>query len=75
MRPNDAAAPKILQEPDDLHVYVNELMKSSENEQNEENFWFSTLRNPGNEEDHTTIQRRLFKKVRELIKKDELRPT
>ena len=30
MRPIAAAALKILQEPDDTHIYVNELMKSSE---------------------------------------------
>ena len=41
-------------------------MKSSENEQNEEN--------PGNDEEHTPIQRRIIKEVRELIEKGELDP-
>ena len=31
IRPIDAAALKLLQDPDDTHMYVNELMKSSEN--------------------------------------------
>ena len=34
-------------------MYVNELMKSNENEQISENFWFPTPENPGNEEEHT----------------------
>ena len=57
IRPIDAAALTLLQDPDDTHMYVNELMKSSENEQNNENFWFPTLENPRNEEEHTPIQR------------------
>ena len=37
MRPIDAAPVKLLQDPNDTHMYVNELMKSKENEQNDEN--------------------------------------
>ena len=56
IRPIDAAALKLLQDPDDTHMYVNELMKFSENEQIGENFWFPTPENPGNEEEeHTPI--------------------
>ena len=75
IRPVDAAALKLLQDPDDTHMYVSELMKSSENEQNGENFWFPTPENPGNEEEHTPIQRRILKEIRELIKEEELEPT
>ena len=75
MRPIDAPALKLLQDPDDTHVYVNELMKSSKHEQNNEIFWFPTPENRGTEEEHTPIQRRILKEIREFIKKEELDPT
>ena len=50
-------------------------MKFNENEQNVENFWFPTPENPGNEDEHTPIQRRILKEIRELVKKEELDPT
>ena len=75
IRPIDGAALKLLQDPDDTHMYVNELMKSSENEQSGEKFWFPTPENPGNEEEHTPIQGRILEEIRELIKKEELDPT
>ena len=56
-------------------MYVNELMKSGETEQNDQNLWFPTPENPGNEDEHTPIQRRILKEIRELIKKEELDPT
>ena len=75
IRPIDAAVLELLSDPDDTHMYVNELMKTSEREQNGENFWFPTPENPGTEEEHTPIQRRILKEVRELIKNEELDPT
>ena len=75
IKPVDAAALKLLQDPDDTHMYVNELMKSKENEQNDEILWFPTTENPGNEEEHKPIQQRILKEIRELIKKEELAPT
>ena len=72
IRPVDHAAPKILQDPDHIHIYVN---KSSGNEQNDENFWFLTPENPRNEDEHTRIQRRILKETRELVKKEGLDPT
>ena len=56
-------------------MYVNELMKSNETEQSDENLWFPKPENPGHEEEHTPIQRRILKEIRELIKKEELDPT
>ena len=56
-------------------MYVNELMKSNENEQDDKNFWFPTPENPGNEAEHTPIQRRILKEIRELVEKKELDPT
>ena len=75
IRPVDAAALKLLEDPDDTLLYVSELMKSNETEQSDENLWFPTPENPGNEEEHTPIQRRILKEIRELIKKEELDPT
>ena len=71
MKRIDAAALKILQEPDDTHMYVNELMKSSENEQIEEPFWFPTPEKQDNDHEHTPIQRPMLKETRELNKKEE----
>ena len=73
--PVDVATLTTLQDPDDTHMYVNELMKSTNNEQNDENLWFPTPENPGNEDEHTPIQRRILKEIRELIKKEQLDPT
>ena len=75
IRPIDVATLTTLQDPDDTHMYVNELMKSTNNEQNDENLWFPTPENPGNEAEHTPIQRRILKEIRELIKKEQLDPT
>ena len=75
IRPIDVAVLTTLQDPDDTHTYVNELMKSTNNEQNDKNLWFPTPENPGNEEEHTPIQRRILKEIRELIKKEQLYPT
>ena len=72
IRPVDVAMLTTLQDPDDTHMYVNELMKSTNNEQNDENLWFPTPENPGNEDEHTPIQRRIIKEIRELIKKEQL---
>ena len=75
IRPVDAASLKLLEDPDDTHMYVNELMKANETEQGDENFWFPTPENPGNEEEHTPIQRRILKEIRELIQREDLDPT
>ena len=75
IRPIDTAALSILNDPDDTHMYVNELMKSNEHEPNEDSFLFPTPENPGNETEHTPIQRRILKEIRELIKREQLDPT
>ena len=75
LRPIEAAALKLLEDPDDTHMYVNEITKSNENEQNDENLWFPTPENPGNEEVHTPIQRRILNEIRQLNKKEKLDPT
>ena len=75
IRPVDVATLATLQDPDDTHIYVNELMKSTNNEQNDRNLWFPTPESPGNEDEHTPIQKRILKEIRELMKKEQLDPT
>ena len=75
IRPIDIASLTTLPDPDYTHMYVKELMKSSTNEQNDENLWFPTPENPGNEAEHTPIQRKILNEIRKLIKKEELNPT
>ena len=75
MRPMDAATLKLLEDPDDTHIYFNEIMKLREEEKNDENFRFPTPKVPGKEDDHTPIQRRILEELRELTKKEILDPT
>ena len=75
IRPIDAAALKLLDNPDDTHMYINELTKSSKTGQNDENLWFPTPENPGNEAKHTSIQRRILTEIREPFEKEKLDPT
>ena len=67
IRPIDAAALNKLQDPDDTHMYVDEFMKYSKNEHNDDNLWFPTPENPRKEEELTPLQRRILKEFRELI--------
>ena len=53
-------------------MYVNELSKGYEVDQNDKNFCFLTPKNPGNEDEHTSIQRCILKEKRELSKKEKL---
>ena len=62
IRPVDVATLTTLQDRDDTHMYVNERMKSTNNEQNDKNFWFPTPENPRFEDEHTPIQKRILKK-------------
>ena len=57
IRPIDVAALKILEDHDDAVAYIQELMKTDD--LHEDNFWFPTPENPGNE--HTPIQQRIIK--------------
>ena len=75
IRPIGAAALTLLQDPDDIRMYVKELMKSNTNAHIDENFWFPTPENPENQGEHTPIQRRILNEIRELIKKEDLDPT
>ena len=56
-------------------MYVSELMKSTAEEQNDENLWFPTPESPGNEKEHTPKPQRILRGIREHIKKEKLYPT
>ena len=44
-------------------------------EDNEEKFWFPTPENPGNEDEQSSLQKRILKELRELTKLEKLVPT
>ena len=64
----------IPQDDPDLTAYLNELLRTSKPEQQDNTFWFPTLENPGKPEDHTPIQTRILKELNELKDKEKLNP-
>ena len=75
IRPVDIAALNLLTEHDDVVTYINALMQVERPEDNEEKFWFPTTENPGNEQEHSPIQKRILKELRELAALEKLDPT
>ena len=75
IRPVDFAALNLLTEHDDVVTYFNALMQVDSPEDNEEKFWFPTPDNPGNEQEHTAIQKRILNELRELAELEKLDPT
>ena len=55
IRPVDIAALNLLTEHDDVVAYVSALMQIKSPDNTEENFWFPTSENPGDEAEHTPI--------------------
>ena len=51
---------------DDAIYYINSLLKTSKDNEVNETYWFHTPQNPGNEKEHTPIQTRILKELREL---------
>ena len=58
----------------DLITYLTELFRTNKPGQQNNTFWFPTPENPGNTEDHTPIQTRILKELRELQQKEKLNP-
>ena len=58
----------------DLTTYLNELLRTNKPEQQSNTFWFPTPKNPGRTENHTPIQTRTLKELRELQEKEKLNP-
>ena len=75
IRPVDTTILSMIPEGDpDLTNYLSELLRKNKPEQQSKTFWFPTPKNPGKTEDHTPIQTRIPKKLRELQKKEKLNP-
>ena len=64
----------IPQDDPDLTAYLNELLRTSKPEQQDNTIWFPTPENPGKPEDHTPIQTRILKELKELKDKEKLNP-
>ena len=75
MRPVDIAALNLPTEHNDVVTYINALMQVERPEDNEEKFWFPTSENPGNDQEHSPIQKRILKELRELAKLKKLDST
>ena len=74
-KPLDMAILSMIPQDDpDLTAYLNELLRTSEPEQQDNTFWFPTPANPGEPEDHTPIQKRILKELNELKDKEKLNP-
>ena len=58
----------------DLITYLTELLRTDKPDQRNNTFWFPTPENPGNTEDHTPIQMRILKELRELQLQEKLTP-
>ena len=63
----DTAILNMIREGDpDLTQYLTELHKTNKPDQQNKTFWFPTPESLGNIEDHTPIQTRILKELREL---------
>ena len=75
IKPVDMAVLSLILEGDpDLITYVTELLRTNKPDQHTNTFWFPTPKNPGNTEEHTPIQTRILKELRELPQKEKRNP-
>ena len=75
IKPVDIAILSMIPQDDpDLTAYLNELLRTSKPEQQDNTFWFPTPENSGKPEDHTPIQTRMLKELKELKDKEKLNP-
>ena len=75
IKPVDMAILSMTPEGDpDVITYLTELLRTNMNDRQTKTFWFPTPENPGNTEDHTPIQTRILKELRELQLKEKLNP-
>ena len=56
-----------------LTAYLDELLRTSKPEQQDNTFWFTTPENPGKPADHTPIQTRIVNELNELKDKEKLK--
>ena len=75
IKPVDTAILSMIPEGDpDLIAYLTELLRTNKPDQQNNTFWFPTPKNPGNAGDHTPIQTRILKELRELQRKENINP-
>ena len=58
----------------DLITYLTELLGTKKRDQQNNTFWYPTPENPGSIQDHTPIQTRILKELREVQRKEKLNP-
>ena len=72
IKPVDMAILSMIPEGDpDLTTYLTELLRTNRPDQQTNTFWFPTPKNLGNTEQHTPIQTRILKELRELQLKEK----
>ena len=75
IKPVDMAILSMIPQDDpDLTAYLNELLRTSKPEQQDNTFWFPTPENPGKPKDHTPKQTRTLKELNELKDKEKFNP-
>ena len=75
IKPVDMAVLSMIPEGDpDLTTYITELLRTNKPGQQTNTFCFPTPENPGNTEEHTQIQTRILRELRELQQKEILNP-
>ena len=73
IKPVDTAIVSMISEGDpDLITYLTDLLRTIKPGQQNNFFWFPTPESPGNTEDHTPIQTRILRELRELQQKEKL---
>ena len=60
-------------EEDAIH-YISNLLKANRNNDQYEQYWFPTPENPGDEESHTPIQKKILRELRNLQEAEKLNP-
>ena len=66
IKPVDRTILSMIPEGDpDMVTYLTELLRTNKTNQQNNTFWFPTPKNPGNTEDHTSIQTRILTELRE----------
>ena len=75
IKPVDMAILSMIPQGDpDLITYLTELLRTNKQHQQTNIFWFPTPKNPGNTAEHTPIQTRILKELRQLQEKEKLNP-
>ena len=59
---------------EDAIYYVSSLLKANRNNDQYEQYWFPTPENPGDEDSHPPIQRRILQELRNLQEAEQMNP-